>query len=1042
MPFGGEWSCVVKNESIPFVHLHTHSWFSFCRGTDSPERLCRSVRERGMKALAITDTNGLYGLIWFMQFAREAGVRPIVGAEAVWGDERAVVLVRDRRGYAGLCRLLSDLHRNSGPTVGSEGPRDCLPFDLGGALAALPAGVVILTPLARLLERLARERGRAFLYGELSPAEPPRSREALKRFLRRHELPPVATGAVHFSDTTGRAVHRLLRAVATNWVLTPSGSDPPGVVPPGCLLEPPDRLAARHPDLPEAVENAARIADDCRFLPELGRPIFPEYKAPGGQESGKYLEQLCLEGVRRRYGAMNGAIRRRLDHELEVIRDKGFAPYFLVVRDVVAQAPRTCGRGSAAASLVSYLLGITNVDPIRHNLYFERFLNPGRTDPPDIDVDFPWDERDGVLEWVFDRFGLARTAMIANHNSFRTRAAVREIAKALGLPDAEIARVCKRFPWHAGDPAETVRSHPRFRGLRLDDPWPRIFEMARAIRGAPRNLSVHCGGVVIVPGRIDEYVPVQPTPKGLPVIQWEKDQAEDAGLVKIDLLGNRSLAVIRDACREVAERGAEKIDFQRFDPTDDEETRELMRRGRTMGVFYVESPATRQLQAKCGRGDFEHLVIHSSIIRPAANAYVQEYIRRLRGGAWAPLHPVLEHVLRETYGLMVYQEDISRTAIAIAGFDAASADDLRKVLSKKHKRAKLAEYRRQLWEGARRRGLEDELIEKIWNQIISFSGYSFCKPHSASYAMVSFQSAYLRAHHPAEFMAAVISNRGGYYSTLAYVSECRRMGLSLLPPSVNRSEKRWTGSGKALRVGLMQLKSCPDEAIDLLLEERRRGGPYRSLENLLRRLDGRLQAEVVKILVLSGACDDLLPAGGSRADLVWQLTAWSRRRERVGRPAGRLFATPTADERKRGGGVERLPRMGAYDEKRFLEHEVETLGLLVSRHPLLLYRDTVIGARALPARELKHYAGRRVTTVGWYVTGKPVLTKRGEPMEFLSFEDTTAIYETTFFPRAYRRFCSMISRTRPYLLTGRVEENYGVVSLNVDALRPLSRTMT
>jgi error-prone DNA polymerase len=1013
---------------MPFTHLHVHSWFSFCRGTDPPERLCRAVRERNMDALAITDTNGLYGLIWFLQFARAAGVRPIVGAETVWGGDRAVVLVRDRQGYAGLCRLLSDLHRAAGPTVGSEGARRQCRFDLGAALAALPPGVVIITPSERLLERLARERGGNGLYGELSPASPPRGREALKRFLERHALPPVATGAVHYVDAAGHAVHRLLRAIATNSVMPRNGHEPPGTVPAGCMLERPARMAARYPDLPEAVENAARIADGCRFVPELGRPLFPEYIAPGGADVGSYLEKLCLEGVRRRYGGMSDAVRRRLDHELEVIRDKGFSPYFLVVREIVARAPRTCGRGSAAASLVSYLLGITNVDPIRHNLYFERFLNPGRIDPPDIDVDFPWDERDNVLEWVFERFGLSHTAMIANHNSFRTRAAVREVAKVMGLPDAEIARVSKRFPWHAGDPGETVRNHPVFRGLRLDDPWPRIFELARSITGAPRNLSVHCGGVVMVPGRIDEQVPVQPTPKGIPVIQWEKDQAEDAGLVKIDLLGNRSLAVIRDACREVVGHGGERLDFHRFDPTDDAGTRDLIRQGKTMGVFYVESPAMRQLQAKCDRGDFEHLVIHSSIIRPAANAYVQEYIRRLKGGDWEPLHPVLEHVLRESYGLMVYQEDISRAAIALAGFDAASADDLRKVLSKKHKEAKLADYRRRLREGARRRGLDDDLIEDIWNQILSFSGYSFCKPHSASYAMVSFQSAYLRAHYPAEFMAAVISNRGGYYSTLAYASECRRMGLELLPPCVNRSESRWTGRERAVRVGLMQLKGFPEKVLDALLEERRRGGPYGSLDELLRRLGEGATAEAVRILILSGSCDALIPAGGSRADLVWQLAAWSRRRERERRPAGRLFATPQTGK---------LPRMGAYDDRTLLEHEVESLGLLVSRHPLTLYRDAVVGAGVLPARELERHAGRRVTTVGWYVTGKPVLTKHGEPMEFLSFEDTTAIYEATFFPRAYRRFCSMISRTRPYLLKGRVEENYGVVSLNVDDVKPL-----
>ncbi len=994
-----------------FIHLHVHSRFSFCRGVDGLRELCRAVRERGMDTLAVTDTNGLYGLIWFLQLAREEGIRPIVGAEAVQGEERAVILVRDGEGYAGLCRLLSDLHRAAGPT----------PFDLGRALMELPPGVVLLTPAVRLLDRLATHRGTRDLYGELRPDMAPMERGKLKRFLKEHRLPPVATSAACFAHREGHRTHRLLRAIATRSTLSSfRGDDPPGTAPPDCWLADPAVMEARHPDLPEAIANSLKIADACRFTPELGKPIFPAYVTDDGSEPAALLEQLCLEGARRRYGGIGEAVRRRLDHEMAIIREKRFAPYFLVVREIVARAPRTCGRGSAAASLVSYLLGITHVDPIRHDLYFERFLHHGRSDPPDIDVDFPWDERDDVLNWVFDHFGEGQVAMIANHCTFRTRAAVRETAKVLGLPDAEISRVCKRFPWHAADPMEVVRTHPRFRGVELGEPWPEVFRLAATVQGAVRNLSVHCGGVVIVPGGVDRVVPVQPTPKGLPVVQWEKDQAEDAGLVKIDLLGNRSLAVIRDASREVAGHGGEKIDFHRFDPTSDPQTCEMVARGETMGVFYVESPAMRQLQAKCGKGDFEHLVIHSSIIRPAANVYIQEYIRRLKGGAWEPLHPALDHVLRETCGIMVYQEDVSRAAIALAGFDASSADDLRKVMSKKHKAAKLADYKDRFIDGARRRGIGDDAIGKIWDMMLSFSGYSFCKPHSASYAMVSFQSAYLRAHHPAEFMAAVISNQGGYYSTFAYVSEAKRIGLTVLPPCVNRSMKHWTGRNDAIRVGLMQLQGVPDAVRDHLLEERERSGPYQGFDDLLARAGDAAGPEAVRTLILAGACDRLLPAGGSRADLAWKLAAWNRHRERA----------PAAS-----GLPPRLPRMGRYGDKALLEHEIRTLGFLVSRHPLTLYANVIRKAMAVPARDLARHVGRRVTLVGWYVTGKQVMTKRGEPMEFLSFEDTTALYETTFFPKAYDRFCSMISRHRPYFLAGRVEENYGVATLNVDRVR-------
>jgi len=367
---------------------------------------------------------------------------------------------------------------------------------------------------------------------------------------------------------------------------------------------------------------------------------------------------------------------------------------------------------------------------VRYDLFFERFLNEGRVDPPDIDVDFAWDERDDILDHVFACYGTARAAMVSNHLCFRGRAAVREVAKVYGLPEDEIRAVTGRLAraWQSGSAASMVRDHPLFKDLALQAPWPEILRWAARLEGRPRHLSVHCGGVVIVPGSLADHVPSQPSAKGVDIIQWEKDSTEEAGLVKMDLLGNRSIAVIRDALRAVRARHGVDIPWERFNPLEDLRTQDLIRRGDTVGVFYVESPAMRQLQTKTGTGDFEHLVIHSSIIRPAANSYIREYVRRLRGGVYEPIHPVLGDLMKETYGIMVYQEDVAKAAIAMAGFDAASADDLRKVLSKKHKKKKLEAYRAQFEAGARARGFTPEVIAQVWEMILSFAGYSSASP--------------------------------------------------------------------------------------------------------------------------------------------------------------------------------------------------------------------------------------------------------------------------------------------------------------------------
>ena len=1013
-----------------FVHLAVHSHYSLMRGTASPEDLGAAAVRLGITMLAVTDTDGVYGLVRFWEVMRAAGIRPILGAEVRGNDASAICLVETDAGYANLCRLLSRKHREPEFRLDAGFNRE---------------GLIVLTSSVALLRSLAAQSGTADLYLALTAGHTPEAAptHSLARLREARELgiPTVAVGDVHFLAPGDWEMHRLLRAIALNTTRdrVPSCE----LAPRGAWLRSPEDMERLFSFCPAAVENSARLAERCaRDEPPWGRLIFPRFQGRDPEAAFELLKQRSEAGVIRRYGAISPQARARLDYELRVIGEKHFADYFLVVEDIVKQSPRTCGRGSAAASLVSYALGITHVDPLQHDLYFDRFLNPGRKDPPDIDVDFCWDERDDILKYVFDTYGEAQAAMIANHVSLRLRAAVREVAKVWGLPAAEIGMVTSRLTRYGGpdDPEEAVRSDPLFRGLHLEPPWPEILGWAKRISGCPRNLSVHCGGVVIAPDGIDRHVPVQRSAKGVMVVQWEKDQAEEAGLVKIDLLGNRSLSVIRDALRAVQRHHGREIRYEAFSPLEDPGTLELMRDGKTMGVFYVESPAMRQLQQKTRHGDFEHLVIHSSMIRPAANEYIREYVRRLRGGAYAALHPILDEVLVETYGIMCYQEDVAKVAMRMAGFSTVDADGLRKVLARKWPGRRMEDYREQFFDGARARSIGEEVAAKVWDMILSFSGYSFCKPHSASYAMVSFQSCYLKAHYPAEFIAAVISNQGGYYSPFAYVSEARRMGLRVLLPDVNASEKQYTGLTRVasdqgdpscagggeergfLRVGLMQVKGLKEAGIAALLEARRRGGPFHSLENFLTRVDA--DPSDVRLLIRSG-CFDSIASGRSRPAMMWRLLAHAEGRATKSRRQLSLF------EPERGN----LPSPPEVDEEKILRDEADTLDFLVSRHPLTLYRRELAGIRHVPAIELARHVGQRVTTVGWLITGKLVETREGEPMEFLSFEDTTDIYETTFFPRAYERFCRILTTTKPFVLAGKVEEDYSAITLTVENAR-------
>jgi DNA polymerase-3 subunit alpha/error-prone DNA polymerase len=846
----------------------------------------------------------------------------------------------------------------------------------------------------------------------------------LRRTADRLGLPLVATPGSFFLHPDDVAVHRMLRAIGLNTSLSRLAVDE--VAPPDAWLAGPEEYERRFAICPQAVGATYEIRDRLTFTgPQFGI-VMPPLLGQNSSDPVQRLREDAYEGARRRYGTeLSEAVVDRLEHELHSITQMGFTAYFLIVRDIIQHSPRTCGRGSGAASLVAYCLGITNVCPLKHNLYFERFLNPGRKDPPDIDVDFAWDERDAVLDSVLAQYP-GHAAMVSSHVLFQPRMAVREVAKVFGLTDAEIGRVSKRLPhfWRVreSDPEflAELKRRPEAKALEFPPPWPDILQLAQRIIGTPRYMSVHPGGVVITPQPIEEYVPVEQAPKGVPIIQWEKDAAEDAGLVKIDLLGNRSLGVIRDALANINDNDI-TFDERHWEPEDDFTTQEALAQGRTMGCFYIESPAMRLLQQKSRVGDFEHLVIHSSIIRPAANEFIQEYIRRLHGGPWDPIHPFLAEVLAETFGIMVYQEDVSRAAVVIAGFSHAEADTLRKVLTKKDREFQLRDFQQRFFNGARQHGVPHDKIAEIWDMMMSFNGYSFCKPHSASYARVSFQAAYLKVHHPAEFIAAVISNQGGFYSTFAYVSEARRMGLTVLPPDINLSAIRWTGRNKTVRVGLLSVKGLGAASRQRIIAGRRQQ-PYCSLHDFLERV--RPDEDEARSLINCGALDTLI-ADGNRTSLLWELACWSRSKQTRSATQLRLNHAGTADNCQ-------TPLLPAGEERERLRREFSVLGFLCDRHPMELFAEKLQNRRTIKAADLPRFVGRKVCLAGWLITGKVVSTKTGDPMEFLTFEDETGIVETTFFPQVYRRFCHIIDRQRPYLLTGKVEENWGALTLTVE----------
>ena len=765
------------------------------RGLIPLNDLIKLSKYNRMDTLALTDINGMWGFIKFVQHCKDNNIFPIAGTNLITDKDDVILLVENQFGYENICRLISAVHKN---------PR----VQLKDILRLYSSGIFILSHKESTLLALKKIIPDTHLFVELRPGLEEKNIHELAKKLK---LEVVVTGDVYFNSKYDYKSYLILHAISNNIKLDQLNIKK--IKSNVHWFRNEAQMVQLFPNSLGALNNSRYLADRCKTNWTFINTIFPGLSLKENYQSNRELKKRIYEGAKIRYGEISQRVDSRIKYELEIITQKGFSTYFLIVQDIVMQTRSTIGRGSAAASIISYCLFITQVDPLDYNLQFERFIHLERKDMPDIDIDFPWDERDQILEYVFKKYGKSKTAMVSNQVFLKPRSAIREVGKVYGFSNEEIKEITKRISWssYRRDLENWVKKDSYFSNINIDEKILNILKESKKIVGVLHYLSVHPGGIIIVPDEIQKYVPVLMSSKGVQIVEWEKDQVEDSGLLKIDLLGNRSLAVVRDTIKQINFNYGEKvsknkyIDYHRVQPVEDIKTQELIKSGKTMGVFYIESPAMRQLLAKSRLVDFEHVVIYSSIIRPAASRYINILLDRIHGKSWKLIHPDLIF-LKESYGIMVYEEQVSMAVMIMAGFGYAKAEILRKIISRNLEKKNILYWEKKFKKASLERGYKLEIIKKVWAMISSFRGYSFCKPHSASYAMLSFTCAYLKAHFPAEFLAAVISNQGGFYSSYAYMSESRRFGIKILQPDINTSDWRWKGKKNKIRMGFMSIK--------------------------------------------------------------------------------------------------------------------------------------------------------------------------------------------------------------------------------------------
>lgn len=1036
-----------------FVHLHTHSHYSLLDGACSIDGLVARAAELGMPAVALTDHGVLHGSVAFYRAAQERGIKPILGCELYVAPEsrrvrrgresphHLTVLAESQQGWKNLIRLsslgfLEGFHYR--PRVDwdlleqyAEG-LICLSGCLAAELPRLLAGGRFDEALRRAGE-MQDVFGKEAFFIELQENGLDLQRQVnqgLVEIARRIGAPIVASNDVHYLRREDAAVHDVLLCIQTGSVL-----DDPNRLrfeTETYYLRSAEEMAALFAERPEAIENTVRVAERCDVRLDLGRVELPKFPVPAGTTPAQMLAEKAAEGARRLYGSpLPDAVAERLSHELRIIEEMGFPDYFLIVWDLVRHAQgrgiACSGRGSAAASLVSYVLGITQIDPLEHGLMFERFLNPERVSLPDIDIDFRDDRRDEAIAYLKERYGEDRVAHIATFGTLAARAAIRDVGRALGLPYREVDRIAKLVPSELGMTLErALAEEPRLRrAAEENESVKRLLDLSRQVEGTPRHMSVHAAGVVVSAGPLLERAALAKTPDDAVVTQAAMNDVSDLGLLKLDVLGLRMLTVLAQAAAMVEEAGGPRIDLTAI-PLDDPAVYAALSRGETDGVFQLSSRMFRGILREVQPERFTDLVAILALGRPGPMTHLDAYIRRRRGQEPVRYaHPSLKPILEETYGIMVYQEQVMRIAMDLAGYTPGQADILRRGMGKKIRSVVEAE-RERFVAGCAARGLEQEAAEEIFSDVERFAEYGFPKAHSAAYALLSYQSAYLKVHHPAAFYAAQLSStmaQGGREKVQGYVEACRREGIPVLLPDVNRSGVGFRIAEDGILFGLAAVKHVGAGLAEAVVEERERGGPYESLESFCQRLAEKgLGRRALESLIGAGALDRLgssqsglsretmlaaagpaLAAAGGRSGMAGQESLFDIE---IVDAAPAQAASGEGEEAglDSGAGDGRADRRTAdqrvRDER--LRMEKELLGVYISGHPLDAYESVIAGFSTLRLADIGETADGAAAFCLVLVDAVRELSRRGGTMAILTAEDREGSAEVLLFARTYR----------------------------------------
>lgn len=1037
---------------MSFVHLHLHTCYSLLDGAVKIPDLVQTARDMGMEALAITDHGAMYGVVEFYKEARKAGLKPIIGCEVYVAPRSCldkapnvddtpahlVLLAENQEGYHNLLKLVS--------TAWLEGfyykPRVDKQLLRKHSRGLIALSACLAGELPSLLLQGKREEARQAaleyrdifgennFYLELQDHGLPEQRRAnsgLLELAASTGLPLVASNDVHYLKREDASIQDILLCIQTGKNL--QDQDRLRFETPEFYFKSAGEMALLFGDYPQALANSVEIARRCQVDFTFGENHLPVYRVPDGDTADSYLAGLCREGLKKRYGPIDEKQQERLEYELAVIKKMGYSSYFLIVWDFIRYAKKKGifvgpGRGSAAGSLVSYCLEITDIDPLKYDLLFERFLNPERVSMPDIDIDFCFERRGEIIEYVVGKYGADRVAQIITFGTMAARAAIRDTGRAMGVPLALVDKVAKLIPPEIGVTiARALEVSPELVQLAEQDAAVgELLKAARVLEGMPRHAGTHAAGLVISQKPLVEYLPLQRTSEGLISTQFDKDTVEEIGLLKMDLLGLRTLTVINKAVNMVAANRQVKVDFNRI-PLDDAKTYRLLAEGDTIGVFQLESSGLRAILRELRPQTFEDIIALVALYRPGplGSGMIEDFIKRRHGEVEVSyLHPALAPILKTTYGVIVYQEQVMRIASDLAGFTLGEADLLRRAMGKK-KPEIIAGLRKQFITGAAGKRIDEITAGRIFDLMEYFAGYGFNKSHSAAYALLAYQTAYLKAHYPVEFMAALLTSVIESKDRVPfYIEECRQRKIDILPPDVNESNENFLVSGNKIRFGLAAIKQVGCQAIEAIIEGRK-DGRYTSLQDFCQRADlGQVNRRVVENLIKAGAFSSV---PGSRAQLleilhvcIEQGMTWQKQKD-----SNQLSLFDFTAQKESYDPPILLPQVRDHTEKEILQMEKEVLGLYLSGHPLKEYQEMIKNKTSHLIEDLPDAGdGRMVTVAGLLTALRRAVTKRGDTMAYFSLEDLSGSVECLLFHKNMMKYNSLLQNDLPVLVRGRL----------------------